>query len=142
MIYSVLQSALTEIVSLVDAIKLFGTYSGLKTKHKNTEILLLGNVKGSSSKLGVIKISKVIKILGVNFTFDHSLCMFYKLNFESIDKSLRGLLKGWNWRGLTLHVPGKIQVIKSFAIPKILYMVVLISDKKRRYFITLYHSFV
>ena len=40
---------------------------------------------------GVNEISKVIKFLGVNFTFNHSL--FYKLNFESIDKSLRGLLE-------------------------------------------------
>ena len=58
----------------------------------------------SSSELGVNEISKVIKILEVNFTFNHSL--FYKLNFESIERSLRGLLKGWNRRGLTLF--GKI----------------------------------
>ena len=69
----------------------------------------------NSSELGVNEISKAIKILGVHFTFNHAL--FYKLNFESIEKSLRGLLKGWSWRGLTLL--GKIQVIKSFAIPKI-----------------------
>ena len=35
---------------------------------------------------------------------------------------------GWSWRELTLL--RKIQVIKSFAIPKILYRVVLISNKK------------
>ena len=94
----------------------------------------------SSSELGVNEISKVIKILGVNFTFNHSL--FYKLNFESIEKSLRGLLKGWSWRGLTLL--GKIQVIKSFAIPKILYRVVLISNKKEfiKKINTLLYSFV
>ena len=107
-------------------IDLFSTYSGLKLNRDKTEILLLGNMEVSSSDLGVNGISKVIKILGVNFTFNHSL--FYKLNFESIEKSLRGLLKGWSWRGLTLL--GKIHVIKSFAIPKILYRVVLISNKK------------
>ena len=62
----------------------------------------------------------------VNPTFNHSL--FYKLNFESIEKSLSGLLKSWDWRGLTLLE--KIQVIKSFAIPKIVYSVVLISNKE------------
>ena len=91
---------------------LFSTYSGLKVNHDKTEILLLGNMKVSSSELGVDEISKVIKILGVNFTFNHSL--FYKLNFELIEKSVKGLLKGWSWRGLTLF--GKIQVIKSFVI--------------------------
>ena len=78
--------------TLFDTIDLFSSYSGLKVNHDKTEILLLGNMEASSLELGVNEISKVIKILGVNFTFSHSL--FYKLNFESIVKSLRGLLKG------------------------------------------------
>ena len=126
--------------TLFDTIDLFGTYSGLKVNHDKTEILLLGNMDVSCSELGVDEISKVIKILGVYFTFNHSL--FYKLNFESIEKSLRGLLKGWSWRGLTLL--GKIQVIKSFAIPKILYRVALVSNKKEfiKKINTLLYSFV
>ena len=112
----------------------------MKVNRNKTEILLLGNMEVKSSELGVDEICKVIKILGVNFAFNYSL--FYKLNFESIEKFLKGLLKGWNWRGLALL--GKIQVIKSFAIPKILYRVVLISNKKE--FIqkinTLLYSFV
>ena len=126
--------------TLFDTIDLFGTYSGLKVNHDKTEILLLGNMDVSCSELGVDEISKVIKILGVYFTFNHSL--FYKLNFESIKKFLRGLLKGWSWRGLTLL--GKIQVIKSFAIPKILYRVALISNKKEfiKKINTLLYSFV
>ena len=79
----------------------------MKVNHDKTETLLLGNMEASSSEIGVNEISKVIKIVGVNFTFNHSL--FYKLNFELIEKSLRGLLKGWSWRGLTLL--GKIQVV-------------------------------
>ena len=124
--------------TLFDTIDLFSTYSGLKVNHDKTEILLLGNMEVNSPELDVNEISKVIKILGVHFTFNHSL--FYKLNFESIEKSLRGLLK--SWRGLTLL--GKIQVIKSFAIPKILYRVVLISNKKEfiKKINTLLYSFV
>ena len=126
--------------TLFDILKLFGTYSGLKVNHDKTEILLLGNMEINSSEQGVNEISKVIKILGVNFTFNHSL--FYKLNFELIEKSLIGSLKSWGWRGLTLL--GKIQVIKSFAIPKILYRVVLISNKKEfiKKINTLLYSFV
>ena len=51
-----------------------------------------------SSELGVKEMSKVVKILGVHFTNNHS----YKMNFETIEKSLTESLKGWNWRGLTL----------------------------------------
>ena len=95
-----------------DTINLFGVYSEL-----------LGNLDASRLELGVNEISKVIKILGITFTKNYSL--FYKLNFESIEKSLIGLLKWWDWGGLTLL--GKIQVIKSFAIPKILYNTLLYS---------------
>ena len=34
-------------------------------------------------------------------------------------KSIKQCLNSWNWRGLTLI--GKVQVIKAFAVPKILY---------------------
>lgn len=112
--------------TLLDTLQLFGTYSGLKVNHDKTEILVLGNMEINSSELGVNELSKVIKILGVNLTFNHSL--FYKMNFESIEKSLSGLLKSWDWRGLSLLE--KIEVMKSFAIPKIVYRVVLISNKE------------
>ena len=126
--------------ALFDTLELFGAYSGLKINQDKTEILLLGNMNMSSSELGVSEISKVIKILGINFTKNYSL--FYKLNFESIEKSLKGLLNCWDWRGLTLL--GKIQVIKSFAIPKILYKVTLTSRNKEfiKKINTLLYSFV
>ena len=59
--------------TLFETIDLFGTYSGLKVNHDKTEILLLGNMDVSCSELDVDEISKVIKILGVYFTFNHSL---------------------------------------------------------------------
>ena len=86
------------------------------------EILLPGNMEIKSSELGVKEISEVVKILSVHFTNNHSL--FYKMNFETIEKSSRESLKGWNWRGLTLL--WKKQVIKSLAVPKILYRASLI----------------
>jgi len=41
-----------------------------------------------------VEISKVNKILGVHFTHNYSL--FWKMNFETIEKSLKESLKGWN----------------------------------------------
>ena len=72
------------------------------------------------------ELSSIVKILGVHFTYNHQ--SFCENNFESIEKSLKELLQSWSWRGLTLI--GRIQVIKSFAIPKILYRVALVSCKK------------
>ena len=72
-------------LALFNTIKLFSTYSGLCVNHDKTEILLLGNLEIKSSELGVKEKSKVVKILGVHFTNNHSL--FHKMNFETMDKS-------------------------------------------------------
>ena len=97
-------------------------------------------MEASSPELEVTEIKKSLKILGVHFTYNRSL--FYKLNFEATEKSIRKLLRGWGWRGLTLI--GKVQLIKSFALPKILYRLTLMSNRKE--FIekinTLLYSFV
>jgi len=90
------------------------------------EALLLGNMEAYSSELEVTEIKKSLKIFGVHFTYNRSL--FYKLNFESTEKSIRKLLRGWGWRGLTLI--GKVQIIKSFTLPKILYRLTLMSIEK------------
>ena len=83
-------------ITLISVINLFGTYSGLKINHEKTEVLLLGNkeVAVRNFELEGTEFKKSIKILGVHFTAYNS-SLFYKLNFESIEKSLRNLLKGW-----------------------------------------------
>ena len=95
-------------LTLINVINLFGTYSGLKINYEKTEVLPLGNkeVAVRNFELEGTKFKKTIKILGVLFTYNTSL--FRKLNFESIEKSLRNLQKGWGWRGLTFI--GKVQI--------------------------------
>ena len=111
---------------LINTLEQFTSYSGLKMNHEKTEVMPLGNMTLEPTDVGVNEISSIVKILGVYFTYNHK--RFYEKNFESIEKSLKELLQSWSWRGLTLI--GRIQVIKSFAIPKILYRVALISCKK------------
>ena len=48
-----------------------------------------------------------------------------KANFDSILKSIKDILNMWKWRGLTLL--GKIQIVKSFIIPKVLSKAALIT---------------
>ena len=50
--------------TLLNVIKLFGTYSGLKINHDKTEVLLLGNMEASSSELEVTELKKSLRILG------------------------------------------------------------------------------
>ena len=87
-----IQSNIQSNMILLDVIKSFGRYSGLKMNQDKTEALLLGNYAPNNLSLGTIEIKKSIKILGVHFMYNSS--FFYKLNFESTEKSLRNMLKG------------------------------------------------
>ena len=48
--------------------------------------------------------------------FDYDELPRKKANFEAILKSIKRTLSMWKWRWLTLI--GRIQIVKSFAIPK------------------------
>ena len=76
--------------------------------------------------VNIEKINKPMKILGVYFTYDWR--KRQELNFEEILKSLSKTLKRWEWRHLTLY--GKIQVVKTFVIPKFMFRASLISLTK------------
>ena len=98
----------------------FSLHSGLKINFKKTEVLFLGNGQKSTTETVIslannrnITVKKVIKILGVHFTYDETL--WKKLNFDEILKTIKERLNHWNWR--TLMVLGRIQIIKSFVIP-------------------------
>ena len=54
--------------------------------------------------------------------FDYNLRSKMKSNFESI---LKSILNMWKWRGLTLL--GRIQIVKSFIIPKVVSKAALIA---------------
>ena len=72
----------------------------------------------NSLDLETIDIKKIHQNFWGSLYLQHWVYFFYKLNFESTEKSLTEMFKGWGWRGLTII--DKIQVMKSFALPKIL----------------------
>ena len=107
-------------------LSLFAKYSGLKENKQKTEVLNLGPSNITSEELGVEQVTKAVKILGIHFTYDRVLS--FKLNLETITKSIKKTLHCWSWRGLTLI--GRIQIIKTFAVPKVLYRLSLIGTNK------------
>ena len=72
------------------------------------------------------KIRTSIKILGIYF--DYNVRSRMKTNFGSVRKSIRDISNMWKWRGLTLL--GRIQIVKSFIIPKVLIKAALIAVTK------------
>ena len=104
----------------------FGICSGLKLNAEKTEALWLGSNHENPPYIDIEKVNKPIKILGVHFTDNWG--KRQELNFDAVLKSISKTLKGWKWRNLTLY--GKIQVVKSFVIPKFMFRASLICLSK------------
>ena len=98
----------------------FGICSGLVVNFDKTEVLLLGNLviaPAQDQSTMNIDVKRAVKILGVYFTYDRSLR--HKLNFKEIIDAIKTKLQLWKWRDLTTI--GRIQIVKTFVIPLIMY---------------------
>lgn len=104
----------------------FGNISGLKLNEEKTEAYWLGSLHQSAVDIGIEKINKPMKILGVYFTYDWK--KYQELNFENIIKTINKSIYAWQWRNLTLI--GRIQIIKTFAIPKFMFRAAQLSLTK------------
>ena len=102
--------------SLQNLLKTFGDISGLRSNKEKTEAYWLGSLHHSCENIGLEKINKPIKISGEFFSYKQK---FLDINFENIIKSINKSISAWQWRNLTLL--GRIQIVKTFAIPKFMF---------------------
>ena len=111
---------------LFSTLKAFKGCSGLKLNKDKTEAYWLSSSHNCNESLEIETVNKPMKILGIYFTYNSRLKN--ELNFDATLKSLKKTLNNWQWRNLT--VLGKIQIIKTFAMPKLLFRAsVLTFDK-------------
>ena len=107
---------------LLATLQLFYRFSNLRLNNDKTEIFAIGGHHIDQANYPH-KVRKSIKFLGI--VFDYHMPSRKKANFDSILKSIKNLLNMWKWRGLTLL--GKIQIVKSLIIPKVLSKAAMIS---------------
>jgi len=87
----------------------------------------IGSFKESKEEYFGIKWPKIpIKALGVYFTYDQKLLK--ENNFMERLDSIKKLINIWSSRGLSIY--GKVTIIKSFLIPKFVYMCSLLPTPK------------
>lgn len=107
--------------TLINTIENFGRISGLKLNSNKSIILRVGTLAKSSLTYfpdkKFIWTSTNAKTLGITFTNNEKELL--ELNFLPKLQHFRNCLKSWNHRKLTLL--GKVTVIKTFALPKIIY---------------------
>jgi len=106
----------------LNTIETFGTYSGLKMNKEKTKVIWIGRKKFSKDKLEVncnlVWGSTVFDLLGLKFSVN--LKEMLDLNFDRAISQIENIFRHWNKRYLTPM--GKITVIKTFAISKIIHL--------------------
>ena len=100
-------------------IEIFGKHSGLQLNRNKTEGLWIGKLKNCTDQICQINwAKKPIKALGVYFCLDNQKSL--ELNWGDKIKTCENIIKKWLKRNLTFF--GKIKVIKTFIMPKFVYL--------------------
>ena len=108
---------------LFELMTFFKDISGLKINCKKTEGMWIGSTKENKEKpLGIKWPDEPIKALGVYYTYD--LKLLREKNFIERLDSIKKLINIWSSRGLSIY--GKLTIIKSFLIPKFVYICALL----------------
>jgi len=103
----------------LDTVETFGQFSGLLLNKEKTEALWLGKCSKYHEKpLGINWPEKPIRVLGAYVSYDYNECD--KLNYEVKISKCQSLLN--DWKGRSLSLLGKIQVIKTFIISQFLFV--------------------
>ena len=84
---------------------------------EKTEIMPLGDSILQEKDFQTHSICEILKILGIYFGYDDR--HRTNLNFSQALKSIKESINVWKWRGLSLL--GRIQIVKTFAIPKFMF---------------------
>ena len=99
---------------------------GLKVNDEKTEIMPLGDNILLKKDFPTHSICEVIKILVIYFGYDER--QRNNLNFSQTSKSIKESINIWKWRGLSLL--GRIQIVKTFTIPKLMFTASVIPVSK------------
>ena len=110
--------------TLFELLDVFKDVSGLKINCTKTEGMWIGASKENKTKpFGIKWPTEPINALGLYFTYD--LKLLKEKNFIERLDSIKKLINIWSSRGLSIS--GKVTIIKSFLIPKFVYVCSLLS---------------
>ena len=108
--------------SVVSLQKLFQTFqevSGLKVNLDKTKVMLIGKDRRDIEHLNFRNVVSEVKILGITFSLDNGIRI--EQNYKEILSKIKRLLVWWKQRDLTMM--GKIYLIKTYALSKLIYVV-------------------
>ena len=105
--------------NLFELLNIFRDVSGLELNKSKTEGMSLGACRhNTSTPFDIAWPLEPIYALGIYFTYNEHVS-FKKKNFEEKLNSMKNLLNLWRGRNLTLY--GRITILKSLALSKLVY---------------------
>ena len=105
----------------------FKKLSGLVINPSKTEGMWIGSSRGIKTKpFGIKWPNEPIKALGVYYSYDAKLLL--EKNFIAKLDTIKKLINIWSYRGLSLY--GKVTIIKSLIMPKLVYVSSLLPTPK------------
>lgn len=124
--------------SLKNCLEVFSNFqkcSGLQINVEKTQAIWIGSKVGSKDKLLKERdldwnFGGKFKLLGI--TYDLSDPLLTTQNYEMCLESIKRLLNNWRWRPLT--VLGKITVVKSLVLSKLVHLFMAIPNPPANYF--------
>ena len=120
--FLMLDGSETSLREALRCFEFFHAVSGLKINQSKTRAVWIGNKKYSDNVLcpefNLYWSHSNFRVLGLDFCLD--LQKMTDINFSKKIKEVSGLLKSWQHRKLTLL--GKITVVKSLALPKLVHL--------------------
>ena len=103
----------------LDVLKSYEKVSGLKINISKSECMWIGASRNCKREVLELKWPKrPIKCLGVYLTYDYD--EFIKLNYKQRLKKMEDTANWWRGRSLTMH--GRAQIINSLLLSKLIYM--------------------
>lgn len=125
----------------IGVLNYFASISGLKVNYEKTQVVWIGSRTNSGMRFmrdsNFIWNPGVFKVLGVKFSTD--IDQIVHLNFENKLTEIRRLLMLWSKRNLTPF--GKITVIKTLALSKLVHLFITLPDPSNQFMADLHNMF-
>jgi exonuclease III len=125
-----LQNNPKEISEVFKTLEMFSLVSGLRINKEKTEILPLGPTNLNKIDTEITQYLKDnVKMLGIFITKGKD--NIIKLNYDPIVEKIENTIKQWQFRGLSLH--GKIVVLKTQIVSKLIYALSVLPSPKKEF---------
>ena len=119
---------------IINTFKDFQVLSGLKVNFDKTQIMPIGAIKNNFDILlpetGIKWTTEPVPTLGIKVS--NSMSETIQINYSPVKGKIKNMFNIWSQRNLTIY--GKVTVVKSHVVSKLVYLMSVLPDPEKDYF--------